>query len=42
MRDYLDPAVILAALVAIYRFFGWVDYRGTRVAARHPAQGRRH
>ena len=38
MSDYADPAVILLALAAIYRFLGWVDYRGTRVAARHPKQ----
>lgn len=40
MSDYLDPACILAALVAAYRFLGWVDFRGTRLAARHPAQPR--
>lgn len=40
MSDYADPAVILVALFFLYRFLGWVDYAGTRVAARHPAQPR--
>lgn len=38
MSDCADPALIVLALVAVYRFLGWVDYRGTRVAARHPRQ----
>ncbi len=40
MSDYADPAVILLALTAVYRLLGWVDYRGTRITARHPRQPR--
>ena len=40
MSDYLDPAAILAVLIGIYAVLRWVDYAGTRVAARHPAQPR--
>ena len=41
MSDYRDPAVIIAALALLYRFLGWVDFHGSRVAARHPAQPKR-
>jgi hypothetical protein len=40
VSDFADPAAILGVLFVIYAVLRWVDYAGTRVAARHPAQPR--
>ena len=40
VSDYADPAAMIAAFALIYAVLRWVDYAGTRVAARHPAQPR--
>lgn len=34
-----DVSGIMLALAAIYAVLRWVDYAGTRVAARHPRSG---
>lgn len=36
MSDYRDLICILAVFGWLYVLLRWVDYRGTRVAARHP------
>jgi hypothetical protein len=36
VSDFADPAAIIGAFALIYAVLRWVDYAGTRVAARHP------
>lgn len=37
-----DLPCILAAFAGIYAVLRWIDYRFTRVAARHPRSGPGH